>query len=198
MNVSIGVSNRHVHLCKNDLEVLFGKDFELSVKKSLVQPGEFASDSVVSIKTDKAVIDNVRVLGPLRSYTQVEVSLTDAFKLGIEPPVRDSGDLKDSAYVTLVGPKGSVFVQGCIIATRHIHITPDFVKKLSLEDVKCVSVRLGGIKGGILNNVSLKISDKYAFEMHIDTDDANAHLIKSGDVGEIMKEVLWLERFLKI
>lgn len=190
MNVSIGVSNRHVHLCKNDLEVLFGKDFELSVKRSLVQPGEFASDSVVSIKTDKAVIDNVRVLGPLRSYTQVEVSLTDAFKLGIEPPVRDSGDLKDSASVTLVGPKGSVFVQGCIIATRHIHITPDFVKKLGLEGVKCVSVRLGGIKGGILNNVSLKISDKYAFEMHIDTDDANAHLIKSGDVGEIMKEVL--------
>lgn len=188
MNVNIGVSNRHVHLCKEDLEILFGKNYALEVKKELVQPGEFASSSVVTIKTDKDSISNVRVLGPVRNYTQVEISKTDAFKLGLNPPVRDSGDLEESESVTLIGPNGSIDLEkGCIIATRHIHITPSKVKELGLEGMKTVNVKLYGEKGGILSNVSLKINDNYAFEMHIDTDDANAHLVKSGDIGEIIK-----------
>lgn len=187
MDVKIGVSNRHVHLCENDLKILFGENFSLGVKKELVQPGEFASDSVVTIKTDKSCIENVRVLGPLRSYTQVEVSKTDAFKLGINPPVRDSGDLEGSAGITIIGPNGSVDLdKGCIIATRHIHITPNEVHEFSLDGLKSVDVRLPGLKGGILYNVQLKISPNYAFEMHIDTDDANAHLVKSGDIAEII------------
>ena len=188
MDVKIGVSNRHVHLCERDLKILFGDNYELVVKKMLVQPGEFASNSVVTIKTLKSEISNVRVLGPLRSYTQVEVSKTDAFKLGINPPVRDSGDLAGSEGVTLIGPNGSVDLkEGCIIATRHIHITPDQMAKFGFEGLKSVDVKLPGEKGGILYNVQLKVSPNYAFEMHIDTDDANAHLISSGDVAEIIK-----------
>ena len=188
MEVKIGVSNRHVHLCERDLKILFGDNYELEVKKELVQPGEFASNSVVTIKTEKSEIGNVRVLGPLRSYTQVEVSKTDAFKLGINPPVRDSGDLAGSEGVTLIGPNGSVDLnEGCIIATRHIHITPDQVHELGLDGLKSVDVKLPGEKGGILYNVQLKVSPNYAFEMHIDTDDANAHLISSGDIAEIIK-----------
>jgi len=187
MIVNIGISNRHVHLCSEDLHILFGDDYELEIKKELVQPGEFASNSVVTIKTNKDKIENVRVLGPVRSYTQVEISKTDAFKLGINPPVRDSGDLDGSVGVTLIGPKGSIDLdKGCIIAARHIHITPDKVKELGLEGMKTVSVKLDGEKGGILSNVSLKISDSYAYEMHIDTDDANAHLVGPESVGEII------------
>lgn len=187
MKVSIGISNRHVHLNREHLEVLFGVNYELEIKKELVQPGEFASNSVVIIKTDKDQIENVRVLGPLRGYTQVEVSKTDAFKLGINPPVRDSGDLKGSASVTLIGPNGSVTLEeGCIIATRHIHISPLKAKELGLEGKTSVSVKLDGEKGGILSNVSLKINNDYAYEMHIDTDDANAHLVMPGSYGEII------------
>lgn len=188
MNVKIGVSNRHVHLCLADLEILFGKNFNLEVKNELSQPGQFASTSVVTIKTMKDEINNVRVLGPVRSYTQVEISRTDAYKLGINPPVRDSGDLDGSEKVTIIGPNGSIDLdKGCIIATRHIHISTEKVHELGLDDVKFVSVRVGGIKGGILSNVSLKISPEFITEMHIDTDDANAHLLKSGDTVEIMR-----------
>jgi putative phosphotransacetylase len=187
MEVKLGVSNRHVHLCERDLKILFGENYNLTVKKNLVQPGEFASESLLTIKTVKGEISNVRVLGPVRSYTQVEISKTDAFKLGINPPVRDSGDLSGSAAVTLVGPEGSVDLsEGCIIATRHIHITPREVHEFGLDGVKTVNVKLPGEKGGILYNVSLKISENYALEMHIDTDDANAHLVNSGDIVEII------------
>lgn len=187
MKVNIGVSNRHVHLCQNDLEILFGKDYELTIKKNLVQPGEFASNSIVNIKTEKDIIQNVRVLGPIRNYTQVEISKTDAYKLGINPPVRDSGDLEGSSSVTIIGPCGSITLEkGCIIATRHIHLTPDDVIKYGLEGLTKVKVKIEGEKGGILDNVHLKISPNYKFEMHIDTDDANANLIKTGDIGEII------------
>lgn len=188
MEVTIGVSNRHVHLNKKDLELLFGENFELEMKNKLNQPGQYASTSTLTIKTEKDKIENVRVLGPVRNYTQVEISKTDAFKLGLNPPVRDSGDLKGSSPIELIGPKGSIKIEeGCIIATRHIHITPQQVIDFGLENIKTVSVELPGEKGGIINNVSLKISEQSYFEMHLDTDDANAHLIKSGDIGRIIK-----------
>lgn len=187
MEVKVGVSNRHVHLCERDFKILFGEDCNLEVKKMLVQPGQFASNCLVTIKTEKSEISNVRVLGPVRSYTQVEVSKTDAFKLGINPPIRDSGDLKGSTGVTLIGPNGSIDLsEGCIIANRHIHITPSEVSKLGLDGVKSVKVKLPGEKGGILYNVFLKVDNNYAFELHIDTDDANAHLINTGDIVEII------------
>ena len=187
MKVSIGVSNKHVHLTKEHLEVLFGKGYELEKKNDLTQPGQYASTALVTLKTAKAEINNVRVLGPIRPYTQVEISKTDAYKLGLNPPVRNSGDLKDSESITIVGPKGIVTVnEGCIIPTRHIHILPNQVKSYGLEGREKVNVKLNGEKGGIITNVHLKISENAFFELHIDTDDANAHLIKNGDIGEII------------
>lgn len=187
MKVSIGVSNRHVHLKEEDLYKLFGKDFKLEKQKDLNQPGQFASTSLVTLKTDKDSIENVRVLGPCRDYTQVEISRTDAFRLGINPPIRNSGDLKGSSPITIIGPKGIINLdEGCIIPTRHIHILPEQVKMYGLEGKEKVNVKLYGEKGGIITNVYLMVSDTSYFEMHLDTDDANAHLIKNGDIGEIL------------
>ncbi len=187
MKVSIGVSNRHVHLTREHLNILFGEGYNLEVKNELKQPFQFASTSTVTIKTDKDEINNVRVLGPIRDYTQVEISKTDAYKLGLNPPVRDSGDLIGSEKVTIIGPKGEVNLDyGCIIATRHIHLLPSQLKQYGLEGKETVCVKLDGEKGGIITNVHLKVSDNSYFELHLDTDDANAHLIKNGDIGEIL------------
>ncbi len=187
MNISIGVSNRHVHLKKEHLNILFGEGYELEKKNDLTQPEQYASTALVTIKTDKSEINNVRVLGPIRDYTQVEISKTDAYKLGLNPPVRNSGDLDGSAPITIVGPKGVIDInEGCIIAARHIHILPSQLKVYGLEGKEKVNVKLGGEKGGIITNVYLKPSEKAFFELHLDTDDANAHLIKNGDIGEII------------
>lgn len=187
IEVNIGVSNRHVHLKMGDFKKLFGEDFNLEKVKDLTQPGEFSSNAKVTIKTEKSTIENVRVLGPIRNYTQVEISKTDAFKLGINPPVRESGDIIGSEKVTLIGPAGEVELnEGCIIATRHIHLTNEDVLKYNLQGLKYVDVLLEGEKSGILKNVSLKVNDNYIFELHIDTDDANAHLISQGDIGTIL------------
>lgn len=187
MKVSIGVSNRHVHLTKEDFEMLFGKDFKLEKKNDLSQPGQYSSTSTVILKTNKSKIENVRVLGPLRSYSQVEISKTDAYKLGLNPPVRNSGDLKDSCPITIIGPRGTVELkEGCIIPTRHIHILPSQVKMYNLEGKEKVSIKIPGEKGGIITNVHIKESNDSFFELHLDTDDANAHLITNGDIGEII------------
>lgn len=187
MQIKIGVSARHIHLTKEHLEILFGHNYRLELLKELSQPGEFASQEKVNLKTEKDIIEGVRVLGPLRSYTQVEISKTDAVKLGINPPVRESGDLAVSSPITVIGPKGTIELEeGCIIATRHIHLTSEDVKKYQLEGLSKVKVLVGGVKGGIMDNVSLRVSDDYVFEMHIDTDDSNAHLINQGDCGTII------------
>lgn len=187
MKVSVGVSNRHVHLTKTDLEILFGEGYELEMVKSINQPGQFASSAFVTIKTDKSTIENVRVLGPVRNYTQVEISMTDAYKLGLKPPVRTSGDLDNSETVILIGPKGELnAINSTIIADRHIHITPKQREMYGLKDKEYVSVLVPGEKSCILNKVSLKESEEAYFELHIDTDDANANLIKNKDIVEIL------------
>ena len=189
MKVSVGVSNRHVHLKREHLDILFGENYELEVKNKLTQPGAFASTSLVTLKTGKGVIENVRVLGPLRSYTQVEISRTDAYKLGLNPPVRNSGDLDSSESVTIIGPNGEIKISdGCIIATRHIHLSEEHVREYKLEGKDKVSVRIDGEKGGILENVYLKVLPNSYLELHLDTDDANAHLVKSGDIVEVVYE----------
>lgn len=185
MKVNIGVSNRHVHLTYDDYKTLFGKEKFDKVKK-LVQTGEYATSLKVSIKTSKSTINNVRVLGPFRSYTQVEISKTDSYQLGINPPIRNSGDIEDSAEICIIGPNGILQKKCCIIATRHIHINPETREKLGLLDKKYVNVRLGNEKKSILENVYIKETPNGVFEMHIDTDDANANFVKTGDVGEIL------------
>ena len=188
MKISVGVSNRHVHLKKEDLEVLFGKGYKLTLFKDLKQIGQFASTDKVIIKTEKSEISSVRILGPVRNYTQVEISKTDAFKLGINPPIRTSGDLKNSSPITIVGLKGTLnLTEGCIIADRHIHITPKQRAEFGLNDLEEVSLKVNGIKGGVLEHVHLKVDDNAYFEVHLDTDDANSHLINDGDIVEILK-----------
>ena len=188
MKVSIGVSNRHVHLTEDHLKSLFGDDVKLEKIHDLTQPGQYASTLTVILKTDKSKIEKVRVLGPERKYTQVKISKTDAYKLGINPPVRNSGDLRGSCPINIIGPKGTLNLDdGCIIATRHIHLTKEHIKQYGFEGKNVVSVKVSGEKGGIIDNVYLKVSDEAFFELHLDTDDANAHLISSGDIVEIIK-----------
>lgn len=187
MKVILGVSMRHVHLNKEDYHTLFG-DEPLNKVKDLRQPGQFASDKLVTIKNEGRQIDHVRVLGPLRNYTQVEISKTDAYSLKLDPPIRTSGDLEGSSPITIVGPKGEVNLkEGCILANRHIHISPEDVKKYNLENVKTVKVKVDGEKGGILNNVHLKIIDPSLLELHIDSDEGNAFGVKTGDELEIIE-----------
>ena len=187
MNVIIGVSNRHVHLKEEHLKELFGENFKLEKFRDLRQPGQYASNSFVTIKTDKDKIEKVRIIGPCREYTQVEISKTDSYKLGINPPIRNSGDLKESVGVTLIGPNGTLDLEdGCIIPTRHIHLSEEHIKAYGLQGREKVSVVLRGEKGGIINNVYLKITKDSVLELHLDTDDANAHLIKNGDIGDIL------------
>ena len=187
MKVSIGVSNRHIHLTQEHLEYLFGKGYKLKELKKINQPGQFASVETVTIKTEKSSIDNVRILGPIRNYTQIEISKTDAYKLGLNPPIRESGEITGSEKITVVGPKGELNLdEGCIIATRHIHITFEELEKLGLKNNSTVSIKIGGDKGAILDNVYLKASEDATLELHLDTDDANACLISQGDEVEVL------------
>lgn len=188
MDIQVGVSNRHVHLTEQDYRVLCG-DTPVVKRNDLNQPGMFAATQTFILKTKKAEITNVRFIGPFRKYTQVEISKTDAYKFGLNPPVRTSGDLKGSESITIVGPKGELTItEGCIIADRHIHVDDRMLKYYHLEGKTSVNVLIGGEKGGILSNVHLKKSDKAYFEMHLDTDDANGFLLKSGDIVKIIED----------
>ncbi len=186
MEVILGVSNRHVHLTEEDYRTLFG-DEPLGVVKELVQPGQFSSDKKVSIKTEKRTLENVRLLGPLRSYTQVEVSKTDSFALGINPPIRNSGDLEGSAVVTIVGPMGEVTKPCCILANRHLHISPSQRVECGLVGVDKVKAIVRSEKTTVFEDVFIKESPDYTLELHLDTDDGNGSLGKTGDMVEIIK-----------
>lgn len=185
MKISVGISNHHVHLTKNDLNLLFGIG-SLSIRNYLNQPDQFASNEKVSIEGPKGRIDNVTIVGPLREYTQVEISRTDSYKLGINPPVRDSGDLKDASLIKIIGPCGIIEKTCGIIANRHIHINKQIREEKGLIGVKEVRLKINGLKGGILEHVYLKDSEKAYFEVHLDNDDANAFLLNSGDEIEIL------------
>ena len=186
MKVLLGISNRHVHLTEEDYKALFN-DAPLEKVKDLVQPGEFASNQKVSIKTEKSTINNVRLLGPLRKYSQVEISKTDSFTLGIKPPVRNSGDLENAEKITIVGPYGEVTKNCCIIATRHLHINKEDRIKYNLEGVEKVKVKIESEKSTIFEDVYVKENPNYVLELHLDTDDGNGSLAKTGDEVEIIK-----------
>lgn len=185
--VKIGVSQRHIHLSREDLDTLFGKGYELTPKKVLMGK-EFASAEVVTlVGPSLKAIENVRVLGPVRKNTQVEISRTDTFVLKVSPPVRPSGEIKGSERIVVVGPKGSVYLkEGVIIANRHIHLTPDFAKSLNLTDNDYVDVVIDGVKPTKFYDVQIRVRDDFNVEMHIDTDDANSSGLKNGDVVHII------------
>lgn len=186
MKISVGISNRHVHLTDEDYKVLFG-DMPFLKRNDLNQPGMFASEYTVTLKGEKRSIENVRVLGPNRSYTQVEVSKTDAYFLGINPPVRSSGNLIGASLITIIGPNGELKKNAAIIADRHIHVDKRIREEHGLVGVDKVSVKINGEKGGIINNVFLKDSDEAFFELHLDTDDANAFMLNQNDEVEILR-----------
>lgn len=185
--IPIGVSARHVHLAQAEVEQLFGENYQLTPKFELSQPGQFAAEETVVVAGPKGSIERVRILGPARSLSQVEVSWTDAMKLGLKPPLRISGDIQGSSPVTLIGPKGSVVLnEGLIIAQAHIHMSPSDSAKFNVIDGQSVQIKVEGIRPIILSNVVIRVSERYRLEMHIDTDEANAGLIQQGTLAEIV------------
>ncbi len=185
MEVLLGVSNRHIHITKEDYQILFGM-IPLEVERYLVQKGEFASTQFVTVKVGKNVIEHVRILGPFRAYTQFELSKTDARHLKIDPPIRTSGDLKDAEKVTIIGPKGQITRCCAIIANRHIHINHEMRSSLGWLDVQKVSVSFKSQKGTTFHDVFIKEQENAVLELHLDTDDANGSFLKTGDIGEVI------------
>lgn len=179
--VVCNVSNRHVHITEDDFKTLFGHSYAMRKLKDLMQPGEFASKELLEITGPKGSIKKVRILGPFRKYTQVEISRTDCFKLGVSAPVRESGKMSGSAPIKLAGPAGELEIkEGCIVAARHIHMTPADALELELKDAGIVRIEISGKRGGILGDTLVRVSPKYVLECHIDTDEANAFDFKSG------------------
>ena len=168
--IPVGVSNRHVHLSQGNLEALFGPGYELSRMKDLSQPGQYACKETVTICGPKGAIEKVRILGPVRSRTQVEILAGDSFKLGIKSTARLSGDLDGTPGITIIGPKGSVQIkEGLMVAQRHIHMLPEDAARMGVHDGQVVSLEVDGIRGGILRNTLVRVTGQSGLECHIDT-----------------------------
>lgn len=181
MKIRVGVSNRHIHLCKHDADILFGSDYVFQKRNDLSQEGEYACMETVRVWTNKGEFSHVRVIGPLREYTQVEVSEDDARVLGINPPMRNSGMLQDSESVWVGGPSGEKFIKNCCIkANRHIHCNT--LDNIGHNNRDIVKVKFNDI---IIDNVHIKMGDKYKLEMHIDKSDAEKYGIENGDYIEL-------------
>jgi putative phosphotransacetylase len=185
---TVGLSNRHVHLRKDHIDILFGEGHELTPIKDLSQPGQFACDEKVDLVGPKRTIKGVRILGPARKETQVEISLSDGFTLGLEDvPVRDSGKIDGTPGLKLVGPKGEVVLdKGVIAAARHLHMHTSDAEKYGLKDKDLVQVKVGGPRGLVFDNVLVRVNDEYALDMHVDIEEGNAAGLKNGDEIEVI------------
>ena len=182
----IALSNRHCHLSQEDLEILFGKGHELTPIKNLSQPGQFACEESIEVSGPKGSL-KMRVLGPVRSKSQIEVLTADTFKLGVPAMIRESGKLDGTPGVKLVGPQGEVELsQGVIVAGRHIHMSLDDGKDFGVKDGDIVNVRVGGERALVFENVLARVSDQYALEMHVDTEEGNAAGCKNGMIVELV------------
>ncbi|MCJ8173412.1 phosphate propanoyltransferase [Clostridium botulinum] len=186
--IPVGISNRHIHLSQKDLDSLFGENYELTKIKDLSQPGQYACKEVVTICGPKGAIEKIRILGPVRSKTQVEVLAGDCIKLGAVSHVKLSGDLNRTSPITIVGPKGSVQLEeGLIVAQRHIHMTPEDAQNLGVHDGEIVSIKFEDLRGGIYNNVAVRANDASRLECHLDIEEANAMSINSKSKVTIVK-----------
>ncbi len=185
--VPVGVSARHVHLTQEHVEALFGEGYHLTKKKELMG-GQFASNELVTIVGLKLrAIENVRILGPVRKKSQVEISSTDAIKLGVKAPIRESGNVAGSAPIAVVGPKGALYLkEGCIVAKRHIHMSPKDAMAAGVHDGDVVSVKADNERGAVFDHVQVRVDESFTLEMHIDTDEANAAKIATGDTVRII------------
>jgi putative phosphotransacetylase len=186
--VPVALSNKHIHLSREHLNILFGEGFELTKMKDLSQPGQYASNEKVDIQGPKGTLKGVRILGPVRKETQIEISLTDSFVLGVNPPVRDSGDLAGSPGAKVIGPMGEIEIdKGVIAAARHIHMHTSDAEEFGTADKDIVSVRVGGKRGLTFDNVLIRVHKDYALEMHVDVDEGNAAALKNGTLVEIVR-----------
>ena len=187
MKLPIALSNKHIHLSQADIDVLFGQGYELTHKKDLSQPGQFACEEMVEVVGPKGST-KMRVLGPARPESQVEVSLADARGLGIAVPVRQSGDTEGTPGCKLVGPKGEVEMsRGVIVAARHIHMSLEDAEKFGVKDKDVVSVQTTGERALLFNNVLVRANAAFALEMHVDLEEGNAAGVKNGDLVELVK-----------
>ena len=188
--VLVETSARHLHVTQEVLETLFGEGYELTKKKDLSQPGQFACEERVQVIGPKSSFPAVSILGPVRPETQVELSASDARSIGVVAPCRESGDIKGSGACKLVGPKGEVEIsEGVIVAKRHIHATPEDAEKFGIKDKQIVSVKVESDgRSLIFGDVIVRVSPKYALAMHIDTDESNAAFAAPGMMGEIIAD----------
>ena len=186
--VPLGVSGRHLHLTREVLEGLFGKGFELGVDRPLTQVGEFAArETVTLVGSNGRAIERVRLLGPLRRFTQVELAHSDGLRLGIDLPVRRTGDLEGTPGVTVVGPAGTVVLrEGAIRTTRHVHMSSDDAARFGLRDGQVVRARVAGVRAVTFENVIIRAGDGFVLDFHVDTDDANASGVDTGCFAEII------------
>lgn len=186
--ILVETSARHVHLTEEHIEILFGKGYTLTHKKDLSQPGQFACEERVDVVGAKSTIKNVIILGPARPASQVEVSLSDARTLGVDAPIRESGDVQASSPCKIVGPNGEVELsEGVIVAKRHIHMTPEDASEFGVSDKQIVGVKLDGDRALTFGEVVVRVSPKFSLAMHIDTDEANAASAKGNIYGELIK-----------
>ena len=187
MKLPIALSNKHIHLSQADIDVLFGQGYELTHKKDLSQPGQFACEEMVEVVGPKGST-KMRVLGPARPESQVEVSLADARGLGLAVPVRQSGDTEGTPGCKLVGPKGEVeMTKGVIVAARHIHMSLEDAERFGVKDKDVVSVQTTGERALLFNNVLVRANAAFALEMHVDLEEGNAAGVKNGDLVELVK-----------
>ena len=186
--VLVKTSARHVHVSQEDLETLFGKGYELTKKKDLSQPGQFACEERVQVIGAKGSFPKVSILGPVRPDTQIELSASDARSIGVDAPCRESGDIAGSGACKLVGPKGELELkEGVIVAKRHIHMTPEDAEKYGLKDKQVVSVKIDSAERSLVfGDTVVRVNPQYALAMHIDTDEANAVLAPAGVMGVIL------------
>jgi putative phosphotransacetylase len=186
--VEIGLSNKHLHLSREHIDILFGKGYELTPTKDLKQPGQFACDEKVDVEGPKGSIKGLRILGPARAETQVELALTDARGLGIKAPVRESGKLEGTPGCRLTGPAGAVELDhGVMVALRHVHLSPSEAAEAGLKDKDIVSVKLEGERSLVFNEVLVRSGEAHSRELHLDTDEGNAAGCNSGELAEIIK-----------
>ena len=186
LGIPVGVSNRHIHLSKSDLKILFGENFELTHKKELTQPEQFAANECVTLVGPKGCIERVRILGPVRLQTQVEILVSDGYKLGIKAPVRESGKLGGTPGIAVIGTKGCVQLkEGVIVAQRHIHMTTKDANNFSCDNGEIVTIAFEGIRGGMLDNVIVRVSSNAKLDFHLDVDEANCLGIKDKNVIKI-------------
>ena len=185
--VPIGVSNRHVHLSQEDLEALFGAGYQLTPIKPLSQPDQFASQETVTVVGPKGKIEKMRVLGPLRPQTQIEISITDSFALGIKPSIRMSGKLADTPGAKIIGPAGEVDVkEGVMVAARHMHSSKREAEAYGRKDGQTVGLKVPGERALVFENVLVRSGDGHELEVHLDVDEANAAKLKNNDILEII------------